>query len=61
MALDSGLPIGFGVITADTEAQAQERSVFDAEGKGGNKGREAADAAVRMACVYRALEGWRTS
>lgn len=61
VALDSGLPIGFGVITADTLAQAEARATVDASGKGGNKGVEAADAAVRMACTYKMLEGMRSS
>lgn len=39
------LPIGFGVLTTDTSAQAVER----AGGKAGNKGWEAAQAALEMA------------
>jgi 6,7-dimethyl-8-ribityllumazine synthase len=39
------LPIGFGVLTCDTSAQAEER----AGGKAGNKGAEAALAALEMA------------
>lgn len=41
------LPIGFGVLTCDTSAQAEER----AGGKAGNKGWEAACAALEMANV----------
>ncbi|MEM1180740.1 MAG: 6,7-dimethyl-8-ribityllumazine synthase [Acidobacteriota bacterium] len=40
-----GLPVGFGVLTTDTSAQAAERC----GGKVGNKGIEAAQAAVEMA------------
>lgn len=39
------LPVGFGVLTTDTPAQAVER----AGGKAGNKGFEAAQAALEMA------------
>ena len=40
-----GLPVGFGLLTCDTPAQAQER----AGGKAGNKGWDAALAALEMA------------
>jgi 6,7-dimethyl-8-ribityllumazine synthase len=43
--LDTGIPVSFGVITADTDEQAAERS----GGRAGNKGSEAAEAAVEMA------------
>ena len=39
------IPIGFGVLTCETSAQAEER----AGGKAGNKGWEAAQAAIEMA------------
>ena len=55
VAVESGVPVALGVITADTEAQAEARSGAGT-GKGGNKGVEAADAAVRMARAYRDLE-----
>lgn len=61
-AQESGIPVAFGVITADTPAQAEARSQAPSGGvsdKGGNKGAEAADAAVRMASTYRRLEAWR--
>ena len=58
VAIDTGSPIGLGVITADTREQAEARAGA-AGGKGGNKGREAAEAAVRMARTYRALEDRR--
>ena len=60
VALETGVPVGLGVITAETLAQAEARS-GEASGKGGNKGHEAADAAVRMALAYRALEARRRS
>lgn len=46
---DSGIPVIFGVITTDTIEQAIER----AGTKLGNKGYEAAAAAVEMANLYR--------
>ena len=45
VALDTGVPATFGVITALTEAQAIERS----GGEVGNRGEEAAHAAIEMA------------
>lgn len=45
VALDSGRPVGFGVLTVDTPEQARER----AGGSHGNKGWEAALAALEMA------------
>lgn len=45
VALDTGLPATFGVITALTEAQALDRS----GGEVGNRGEEAANAALEMA------------
>jgi 6,7-dimethyl-8-ribityllumazine synthase len=58
VALETGVPVGLGVITADTLAQAEARSGA-AGGKGGNKGAEAADAALRMATARKALGGPR--
>ena len=52
-AMASGIPITFGVITADTLEQAVER----AGTKMGNKGWEAAQAAVEMARLYQGLDG----
>ncbi|MFP4194319.1 MAG: 6,7-dimethyl-8-ribityllumazine synthase [Desulfosalsimonas sp.] len=46
--MDSGIPVIFGVITADTIEQAIER----AGTKAGNKGRDAAVAAVEMANLF---------
>ncbi len=48
-AAESGIPVGFGVLTCETLAQARER----AGGTAGNKGQEAAQAALDTA---RALE-----
>jgi 6,7-dimethyl-8-ribityllumazine synthase len=49
VALETGVPVTFGVITADTDQQAEQR----AGGSVGNKGVEAAEAAVEMALLYR--------
>jgi 6,7-dimethyl-8-ribityllumazine synthase len=51
VGLDSGVPVMFGVITADTIEQAVER----AGTKAGNKGWEAAEAAIEMANLLRAI------
>jgi 6,7-dimethyl-8-ribityllumazine synthase len=54
VAVSRRLPIGFGVVTADTLAQAMARSDPAArDGKGGHKGREAAEAAIRLADALR--------
>lgn len=45
VSLERRLPVGFGLLTCDTPAQAQER----AGGKAGNKGWDAALAALEMA------------
>lgn len=50
-ALDSGVPVLYGVVTADDTQQAAER----AGGKAGNRGRDAALAAVEMATLLRNL------
>lgn len=52
VALESEIPVIFGVITADNLEQAIER----AGTKGGNKGWEAAVAAMEMVNLYKALE-----
>jgi 6,7-dimethyl-8-ribityllumazine synthase len=51
IALDTGVPVLFGVITAHTPEQARARAGF-AEG---GKGREAAAAAIAMARLVRSL------
>jgi 6,7-dimethyl-8-ribityllumazine synthase len=50
--LAEGIALGFGVLTVDTIEQAIER----AGSKAGNKGADAALAAVQMASVFRQLE-----
>ncbi len=50
-AAATGVPMALGVLTALTEEQAIERA---ADGPG-NKGREAAEAAVEMATLFRQL------
>lgn len=50
--LEFGVPVGFGVLTCDTEAQALERAGTGA----GNKGREAALAALEMVATLRRLD-----
>ena len=49
---ETGVPIAFGVLTTDTEAQAAARAV---PGHDDNKGREAAAAAIEMATLFRRL------
>jgi 6,7-dimethyl-8-ribityllumazine synthase len=51
VALQSGVPVIFGVLTTDTIEQAIER----AGTKAGNKGWEAAVNAIEMANLYREL------
>jgi 6,7-dimethyl-8-ribityllumazine synthase len=48
---ETGVPMAFGVLTTDTEAQARERSGSGPD----NKGREAAAAAIEMASLFRRL------
>jgi len=50
-SLDTGVPVVFGVITADTIEQAVER----AGTKSGNKGWAAAESAIEMANLVRTL------
>jgi len=52
IALESGVPIAFGVLTTDTVEQAVDR----AGGKAGNKGADAALVAMEMANLLRRLE-----
>ncbi len=51
VALSTGVPVIFGVLTTNTMAEALER----AGGKVGNKGGEAAQAALEMADLHRQL------
>jgi len=49
----TGIPLSFGVLTVENERQARDRT-----GRGSsNKGWEAARAAIRMAALYRDLDG----
>lgn len=53
VALETGVPVGFGVLTTETMEQALDR----AGGKAGNKGAEAALAALEMANLLKRLDG----
>ncbi len=52
VALETGVPVAFGVLTTDTVEQAVDR----AGGKAGNKGADAALVAIEMANLLRRLE-----
>lgn len=52
VAVESGVPVAFGVLTVITDEQALVRSRPD----GQNKGAEAARAAVEMASLFRSLD-----
>jgi 6,7-dimethyl-8-ribityllumazine synthase len=49
--LDTGVPVANGILTTDTEAQAEARAA--------PKGRDCAEVAVEMACLLDALQGHR--
>lgn len=53
VALDTGKPVGFGVLTLDDEQQGIDRAGLP--GSREDKGYEAADAAIRTALVLKAL------
>jgi 6,7-dimethyl-8-ribityllumazine synthase len=53
VALTTGKPVGFGVLTLDTEQQGLDRAGFADSTE--DKGAEAADAAVRTALTLRSL------
>jgi 6,7-dimethyl-8-ribityllumazine synthase len=53
VALDTGVPVGFGVLTCDNEQQALDRAGLGWSRE--NKGREAAEAAVATAVTLRRL------
>ncbi|MEZ5115676.1 MAG: 6,7-dimethyl-8-ribityllumazine synthase [Candidatus Nanopelagicales bacterium] len=53
VALDTGVPVGFGLLTCDTEDQALDRAGLP--GSREDKGREAAEAALATAVTLRAL------
>ena len=52
IALDSGVPVIYGLVTADTLEQAIERCGT----KAGNKGWQAAESAIEMVNLYRAMD-----
>jgi len=54
-AAESGIPVGFGVLTTNTVEQAVDR----AGAKGGNKGFDAAMSAIEMANLMRRLRQTR--
>jgi 6,7-dimethyl-8-ribityllumazine synthase len=51
VAADTGVPVSFGVLTTNTVEQAVDRAGV----KGGNKGFDAAIAAIEMANLIRRL------
>ena len=51
VADDTGIPVAFGVLTTETEEQAEAR----AGGAEGNRGADAAEAAIRLASLLRRL------
>ncbi|HEX6088634.1 MAG TPA: 6,7-dimethyl-8-ribityllumazine synthase [Gemmatimonadales bacterium] len=53
VAVRHALPVGFGVLTVDTMEQAADR----AGGNAGNKGREAAEAALLTADILHQIRG----
>lgn len=53
VAMSAKCAVAFGVLTCDTMEQAIDR----AGGKAGNKGEEAASAAIEQASILRAVEG----
>jgi 6,7-dimethyl-8-ribityllumazine synthase len=53
VALDSGVPVGFGLLTCDTEQQALDRAGLP--GSSEDKGYEAAQAALHTAVTIRRL------
>lgn len=55
VALDTGVPMGFGVLTCDDEAQAIDRAGLP--GSSEDKGAEAASAAMNTWTVLRTIHG----
>ncbi|WP_152189479.1 6,7-dimethyl-8-ribityllumazine synthase [Georgenia satyanarayanai] len=55
VSVRAGVPVGFGVLTTDDEAQALDRAGLP--GSRGDKGAEAAQAAIATARVVRRLAG----
>ena len=59
MAVKAGVPIGFGLLTCDDEAQALDRAGL--AGSREDKGYEAAQAAIAMAATLAKLDRARVS
>lgn len=55
VAVDTGVPVGFGVLTCDTDEQALDRAGLP--GSSEDKGYEAAQAAVATAVALRSVDG----
>lgn len=55
VAIDTGKPVGFGVLTLDDEQQGLDRAGLP--GSKEDKGREAAEAAIATARVLRSVRG----
>ncbi len=55
ISLESGVPVGFGVLTPDSMEQALERAGM----KAGNKGAEAAESVIEMADLLTKVRGKR--
>jgi 6,7-dimethyl-8-ribityllumazine synthase len=55
VALDTAVPVGFGLLTTDNEAQALDRAGL--AGSTENKGREAAEAAIATWVTLQRLNG----
>ncbi|WP_375003398.1 6,7-dimethyl-8-ribityllumazine synthase [Aeromicrobium sp. CTD01-1L150] len=53
VALDTGVPVGFGLLTCDTEEQALDRAGLDDSSE--DKGREAAEAALATLVTLRSV------
>ena len=53
VALDTGVPIGFGLLTCDDEAQALDRAGLEHSRE--DKGREAAEAALSLALTLKTV------
>jgi 6,7-dimethyl-8-ribityllumazine synthase len=56
-SLDTGIPVAFGVLTTDTEAQALARAGDALDGEHANKGADCAHAAIEMVHKLRRLRG----
>lgn len=59
VSVDTGVPVGFGVLTCDDEQQALDRAGLP--GSKEDKGAEAAQAAVATVLALRSLDGSRDS